>query len=125
MSVNEHGNEAMQIQEPKNNIHARGQGSNPSSTQKKKNLVGQFFVSSSSTWLSILRMFGMKQKPITHMKEEIFQNRLLGRFSTELFNFYFFYFLQQNKCCAEHAGQMEFAGSTEGTCTSLQFDKVH
>ena len=45
-----------------------------------------FFVSSSSTLLSILRMFGMKPKPITRMKEEIFQNRHLGRFSTELFN---------------------------------------
>ena len=38
--------------------------------------------------LSILRMFGMKPKPITRTKEEIFQNRHLGRFSTELFNYY-------------------------------------
>ena len=35
---------------------------------------------------SILQMFRMKQKLITRMKEEIFQNRHLGRFSTELFN---------------------------------------
>ena len=33
-------------------------------------------------------MFGMKPKPITRTKEEIFQNRHLGRFSTELFNCY-------------------------------------
>ena len=44
------------------------------------------FLSSSSTLLSILRMLGMKEKPITCTKEEIFQNRHLGRFSTELFN---------------------------------------
>ena len=30
----------------------------------------------------------MKPKPITRTKEEIFQNRHVGRFSTELFNYY-------------------------------------
>ena len=57
------------------------------------NLISRMFFFSflfllflSSTLLSILRMFGMKEKPITRTKEEICQNRHLGRFSTELFN---------------------------------------
>ena len=68
----------------------------PESDQKKffffhfffywSNFFCLFFVSSSSTLLSILRMFGMKQKPITRTKEEILQNCHLRRFSTELFN---------------------------------------
>ena len=62
--------------------------------------------SSPSTLLSMLRMFGMKPKPITRTKEEIFQNRHLGHFSTELFSWFSkngldwkFYTISLSKTC--------------------------
>ena len=56
------------------------------------------FLFLSLTLLSILRMLGMKEKPITHTKEEICQNRHLGHFSPEVFNYYCLSYKEQHTC---------------------------